>query len=91
MKGRWTKIATLVLIIGFIASTMAIAGEQTITGVVKQTDQGVVISADDGANYLVQGKNLSAMVGKTLKATGTLAESDKGKVITITQIEEVKD
>lgn len=90
MKGRWTKIAALILIIGFLASTPVLAGEQTITGVVKQTDQGVVISVDDGSDYLVQGKNLSAMVGKTLKATGTLAESDKGKVITVTQIEEIK-
>jgi hypothetical protein len=89
MRSQWAKIAALVLLVGFMTTSMAIAGEESITGVVEQTDQGIVISADDGASYLVQGQNLSAMVGKTLKATGTLSEGENGKVITVTHIEEI--
>lgn len=91
MKSQWAKIAAMMLVIGFLATSLAIAGEESITGVVEQTEQGIVISADDGASYLVQGQNLSAMVGKTLKATGTLSEGENGKVITVTHIEEISE
>ena len=89
MKTKLAKITVLMLVVGLLAVTMAIAGEESIIGVVEKTDQGIVIAAEDGASYLVQGENLEAMVGKTLKATGTLAESDQGKVITITDFEVV--
>lgn len=91
MKSQWAKIAAMMLVIGFLATSLAIAGEESITGVVGQTEQGIVISADDGVSYLVQGQDLSAMVGKTLKATGTLSEGETGKVITVTQIEEISE
>ena len=75
----------------FLTATVAIAGEQSITGTVEKTDQGIVISADDGATYMVQGQDLSSMVGKTVKATGTLAEGESGKMLKITSIEPVQE
>jgi hypothetical protein len=91
MKKKLAKVMAVLLVIGFLAVSVAMAGEQIITGTVQQTDQGIVISADDGASYLVQGQDLSAMVGKTLKATGTLEEGASGKTLTVTSVEEISE
>lgn len=87
MKTNAMKWIVVVLVFSFLAATAAIAGEQSITGTVEQTDQGIVISSDDGATYMVEGKDLSDMVGQSVKATGTLAESESGKSITVTSVE----
>lgn len=90
MKRKWIKIISIMLVVGFMAAAFAVAAEQTITGTVEKTDQGIVISAQDGDNYLVMGKDLTDMVGKTVKAIGTMAEGDSGKTITVMSVEEVK-
>ncbi|MCP4748689.1 MAG: hypothetical protein GY874_21525 [Desulfobacteraceae bacterium] len=82
------KVATIMLIFGFMATPMVFAEEETITGTVAESDQGVVISADDGGVYIVAGQDLSSMVGKVVKATGTIEESEAGKTLTITSVEE---
>ena len=91
MKSKWMKIAAIMLVVGFMATTFAIAGEEAITGMVEQTDQGIVISADNGETYMVQGQDLSSMVGKNVKAMGTLAESESGKTLNVTSVEEIKE
>ena len=90
MKRNRMKWIAVMLVIGFMTATLAIAGEQSITGTVEKTDQGIVIAADDGATYKVQGQDISNMVGKMVKATGTLAEGESGKTLTIVSIEPVK-
>jgi hypothetical protein len=40
--------------------------------------------------YAVQGKDLSAMVGKSVEATGTLSESESGNTITVVKVVEIK-
>ncbi|MCP4745979.1 MAG: hypothetical protein GY874_07535 [Desulfobacteraceae bacterium] len=82
------KIVTVMLIFGLFATPMVFAEEQTITGTVAQSDQGVVISADDGEVYIVAGQDLSDMVGKVVKATGTVEEGETGKTLTVTSVEE---
>ena len=74
MKRNLIKVFAILLVIGLVAATGAMAGGQSITGMVEKTDQGIVISADNGDTYIVAGKDLSGMVGQTVKATGTLAE-----------------
>lgn len=91
MKKKLAKVMAVLLVIGFLSVSMAVAGEQIVTGTVQQTDQGIVISTDDGASYLVRGQDLSALVGKTLKATGTLEEGASGKTLTVTSFEEVSE
>lgn len=91
MKPNWIKMVCIMLVIGFMAAPLAFAGEKSITGTVEQTDQGIVISAADGDTYLVSGQDLAPMVGKTVKATGTLEESDAGKTLTIISVEEVNE
>jgi hypothetical protein len=90
MKRNLIKVFAILLVIGLVAATGAIAGDQSITGMVEKTDQGIVISADNGNTYIVAGKDLSEMVGQTVKATGTLAESQSGKTLTVISVEPVK-
>lgn len=90
MKGNMIKWLAVMLIVGLMAATGAIAGDQSVTGTVEKTDQGIVIAADDGATYIVMGKDLSEMVGKTVKATGTLEEGASGKTLTVISVEPVE-
>ena len=85
------KLFVMITVVGLLAVGSAIAAEETLTGIVEQGDQGIVLSADDGETYIVQGQDLSGMVGKTVKATGTLSEDASGKTITITNVEEIKE
>ena len=82
MKRNLIKMFAILLVIGLMAATGAIAGDES--------DQGIVISADTGDTYIVMGKDLSEMVGQTVKATGTLAESQEGKTLTVISIEPVQ-
>jgi hypothetical protein len=87
MKRNVIKLFAVMLVIGMVAVAGAIAADDSITGTVEQTDNGIVISADDGDQYIVMGKDLSSMVGQTVKATGTLAEGKSGKIITVISVE----
>ena len=91
MKRNWMKIVSIMIVIGFLVTPFAFAGEKSVTGTVEQTDQGIVISAADGDTYMVSGQDLTSMVGKTVKATGTLEESDAGKTLTVISVEEVTE
>ena len=85
------KLLAVVAIIGLLSVAGAMAAdEQTISGTIEKADAGIVITADDGMTYAVQGKDLSDMVGKSVEATGTLSESDSGKTITVVKVEEIK-
>ena len=86
------KILALALVLGLLVATGAAAADQAITGTVDQNDSGmIIISADDGEDYLVKGKDLAGMIGKTVKVTGTLSEEGDAKSITVMQLEEVGD
>jgi hypothetical protein len=90
MKSNLMKLFAVLLVFGLLAATGAIAGGKSITGMVEKTDQGIVISADNGDTYIVAGKDLSALVGQTVKATGTLEESKTGKMLTVISVEPVE-
>jgi hypothetical protein len=84
------KVLVVAALVGLLSVGVALAAEETISGTVEQSAQGFVISADDGQTYMVQGSDLSKMVGKTVKATGTLEEGQSGKTINVTKIEEIE-
>ena len=95
MKRNRTILRLLVfaVLISFVAAAGVTAGDKgatgTITGSVNQTDKGWVIAADDG-DYLVAGKDISALMGKKIKATGTVSEDKDGvKILNVTLIEAV--
>ena len=83
------KLLAVIAIVGLLSVTNALAAEETISGTVENSDNGIVITADDGQTYAVQGQDLSAMVGKTVRVTGTLEESKSGPTITVVKVEEI--
>lgn len=90
MKGNIMKMFAILLAVGLLAAAGAIASDQSVTGTIEKTDQGIVIVADEGDSYIVMGKDLSGLIGQTVKATGTLAESREGKTLTVISIEPVQ-
>jgi hypothetical protein len=85
------KLLAVVTIIGLLSVAGAMAAdEQTISGTIEKGDAGIVITADDGMTYSVQGKDLSDMVGKSVEATGTLSESESGNTISVIKVVEIK-
>jgi hypothetical protein len=91
MKRNLMKLVALLLVIGLMGASLAVAAdEKAITGTVQQTDKGFVISADAGEVYDVQGQDVSAMVGKQVKAIGTLKEGSDGKTLNVTKIEVIQ-
>ena len=90
-RHRIIKVLSILLVVGLLLPPLALAAEGTIKGTVEQTDQGIVINAVDGDTYKVHGQDLSDMVGKTVEATGTLAEDASGKSITVIIVEEVQE
>jgi hypothetical protein len=91
MRRNIIKICSILLAIGLLATTGAIANDESVTGTIEKTDQGIVISSGNGDTYIVVGKDLSEMVGQTVKATGTLAECQEGKTLTVISIEPVQN
>ena len=85
------KIVIATVILGLFAATAAMAGDETITGVIEKTDQGIILSADNGERFMVRGQDCSSMVGKSVKATGAVMEDKSGMVIEVTSVEEIKE
>ncbi len=90
MKRNIMKMSAILLAVGLFVAAGAIASDQSVTGTIEKTDQGIVIVAKEGDSYIVMGKDLSGLIGQTVKATGTLAESREGKTLTVISIEPVQ-
>lgn len=84
------KCSVVISVVGLMAVYGAIASVVSVTGTVEKTDSGIVICADNGAVYNVMGADHSEMIGKTVKATDTLAEGASGKVLTVISVEPVQ-
>ena len=88
---KLNKIICLALVIAFVAgiSLSFAADEMSVTGTVMKSADGMVLKTADG-NLMITGEDLSDMVGKTIKATGTISEGANGKTITVMSAEEVE-
>ncbi|MGW8208778.1 MAG: hypothetical protein ACWGO2_07170 [Syntrophobacteria bacterium] len=76
-----------------VGSTIVVAQEEektAITGTVEQTDTGFVIMGEDGEDYYVAGKDLSAMIGKDVEAIGTVTENEGVKTLRLITVKEVE-
>ena len=99
MKNTWYKMAVaLVLAVGLLVGTGVVAAEkaksgpQTIQGVVEKGERGMtVVKTDDGQTFNVLGQNMSAMVGKKIKVTGTLSKGKATRSIMVTSFEEIQE
>jgi len=79
----------LVLAVCLVGITPALAGD-SVTGTTQQGDSGLVLQAADG-DYILAGQDLSDMVGKKIKVTGTIADGEAGKTLTVMSFEEVQE
>ena len=82
-------VICLAMAICFVGIAPAMAGD-SVTGTIQQGDSGLVLEADDG-NYILAGQDLSDMVGKKIKVTGTIADGEAGKTLTVMSFEEVQE
>ena len=80
----------LVLVGSTIVAAQEEGGKIAITGTVEQTDNGFVIMGDDGEDYTVSGKDLSAMVGKEVEAIGTVTEEGGVKTLRLITVRELE-
>ena len=86
------KVVAITLVLGFLSVIGAMAEEEAISGTISKNDQGqIVLSSDDGEDYLVKGQDLSGMVGKSVSVVGTLEEEADGMTLTIVSFKEVQD
>jgi hypothetical protein len=91
------KLITMIIFafaIVLVGSTIVVSQEEggkiAITGTVDQTESGFVIMGDDGEDYYVAGKDLSAMIGKDVEAIGTVTENEEGvKTLHLITVKEV--
>ena len=93
-NGKLIIIAICALSIVLVGSTIVVAQEEegkiAITGTVEQADTGFVIMGDDGEDYYVAGKDLSAMIGKDVEAIGTVTENEGVKTLRLITVKEVE-
>jgi len=87
----WKGVVCVLTICLVTAVTIWADEEATVTGTIEKTDQGIVLSADNGERFIVKGRDLSDMVGHTVQATGMLSEEKEGITITIISVEEISE
>ena len=71
------------------ATAFAMVAQESVTGEVVTSSSGYAIVAEDGGWYLVEGCDVSGLVGKTVQASGTISEEGGVKTINVTAIEEI--
>ena len=88
----------LFVILGLLITTAAVAAEkaknaeETIQGMVEKSAKGSpVIKMDDGQTFMILGQNMTAMIGKTVKVTGTLSKGKSTRSIVVSHFEEVQN
>lgn len=84
-------LAMFVAMLLVVVSAGLAVAEDTITGTIAEKGDTFVLDAADGSYALEGGDMTPEMVGKTVKVTGTVAETDAGKVISVVSLEEVKE
>lgn len=88
-KRVWQGLTVIFVMFGLVAMIACSAAEQTFTGTVEQTDKGLVFQTSDGAaTYrVVDNPDLRALVGKSVKLTGSLMDRQAGKAINVKSFE----
>lgn len=88
MKTNQATIRVLLwgILIFFVAtSTSALAMNEELVGAVVKTDQGVALSTNAG-EYLILGKDLGHVVGKTVAVTGEVENGALSKTIRVASV-----
>jgi hypothetical protein len=95
MNMKTTRKTISVALIGALLMVLATTGiamaADSITGTVAEKGEIIVLDAAD-SSYVLEGSDKAPeMIGKKVKVTGTIAEKDNVKVITVLSIEEVTE
>jgi ABC-type nitrate/sulfonate/bicarbonate transport system substrate-binding protein len=80
-------LVAAMLMLFFMAG--AAAAEDEVVGMVAQTDSGTVLVVGK-EKLMVTGADLADLMGKKVKAKGTITKTAKGSVIEVAEVEEVK-
>lgn len=88
MKSSTIRIGLLIMVIGIVfllTASAALAMNEELVGAVVKTDQGCALSTDSG-EYLIMGKDLTGLEGKTVAVTGNVEDGAKSKTIRVTSV-----
>jgi len=88
MKSSTTRIGlltTVIAIVFLLTASAAMAMNEELVGAVIKTDQGCALSTDSG-EYLILGKDLTSLEGKTVTITGNVEEGVKSKTIRVNSV-----
>ena len=73
-----------------VATAGLVVAEEPISGTIADKDGMIVLDAADGS-YVLEGDVTPDMIGKKVKVTGTVAEKEDMKVISVTSLEEISE
>lgn len=91
LSGRVWKFMVLVLVGSLLFTTIAFSAEAIMLGTLESAEEGIVLTDAKGERFVVFGKDLSNLVGKTVQVTGSVEEGPYGKSIRVTTVQKVKD
>ena len=91
-KSCWQGLAVIFVLFAAVALIGCSAAEQTFTGSIEQTEKGLTLKTSDGNNTyrIVENADLRALVGKSVKVTGSLMDRQAGKSIHVKSFEVVE-
>jgi hypothetical protein len=91
-KSLWKGLIVIFVFFAVVAMIGCSAAEQTFTGTLEQTEKGLALKTSDGANTyrIIENPDLRAMVGKSVKLTGSLMDRQAGKSIHVKSFEVVE-
>ena len=88
MKHITTRIGLPALVIGIVfllTASAALAMDEELIGAVVRTDQGSALSTDSG-EYLILGKDLTGLEGKTVAVKGKVELGVDSKTIRVNSV-----
>jgi hypothetical protein len=91
-KNVGRKLAALFVVVVLIAAIGCSAADQTFTGILEQTETGLVLNSSEGANTyrVIANPDVLALLGKSVKLTGNLLDRQAGKTIEVKSFEVLK-
>ena len=86
---NWKIVATVLIGIIWFTS-VALAAEEAITGILESADEGIVLTKSNGERFVVIEEegipDLTKMVGKKVRVTGRVEEGPYGKSVWVSSV-----
>jgi len=88
---RNTVVMSVVAALLFVTAGTGFGAATEITGTVEQKGEVVILFSPDDSYELKGSDMLDEMIGKKVTVTGTIEEEDQVKILSVAEIEEVKE